>query len=832
MARKPPSPSFDVPTIKSAAVNRWPEILSQLAGIPSDVLDGRHHPCPKCGGTDRFRFTNVDQGGSAICNQCLVSRNGDGLAVLQWLTGDDFPATLARVADYLGIKPAAAKRPKADPLEHITPQPWNDVLASLWCRSKPPITPAAVQAFNGKIARWSQYGGFSVIALPIWGQKLQQAPPVGVMMWNLSGGQMLPKRPKKKGDPIGWVKMRTTTGSRGGIIALGATPVDLQSVTIWKTEGPGDALALWSMIPEADRSAHFIFCNSSGAKECPPWIVAMFDGCTINIVHDADQPGQEGAAKWAIALTQLDASVRHVKLPYEIAESAGKDLRNYLQEHQFSDLLVLAGETDTTIAPTPAEVIANESDDDPHRLARLYLGRYGSSPDHGPTLKYWRQEWFPWCGEHYERVSAKELRPAVTAAVKEQFNLDHQADLLALSTQAEKEPTVRKVTQSLVANVVGALEGMTIIPSSTPQPCWLGDSTPIKLPIVALENGLLHLDRLITSQDDYTRPHSPEWFSTVCLPFKFDAEATCPTWHAFLERNLEMDPERIKLLQEWAGYLLTPSTDQQKFLILEGEGSNGKSVYLAAVEAMLGQANVSHVSLEVFGDRFSRTDTLGKLANIVAEVGEMDRIAEGYLKSFTSGDTMFFDRKGIAGLNVPPTARMMLGTNNLPRFADRSQGIWRRMILVPWRISIPENEQVLGMDKPVWWEKSGELPGIFNWALIGLHRLRKQRRFTKSELCQEALTTYKSESNPAGMFLSEACELTETGQIECKTLYQAYHKWVRENGYKPLGERAFGKEVKRKFPVITRKRIGMSTCRVWIYFGVDFSEISKQSFTS
>jgi putative DNA primase/helicase len=61
--------------------------------------------------------------------------------------------------------------------------------------------------------------------------------------------------------------------------------------------------------------------------------------------------------------------------------------------------------------------------------------------------------------------------------------------------------------------------------------------------------------------------------------------------------------------------MLLPDTGQQSFLVLEGEGANGKSVYMAGLEAMLGEDNCSHVPLELFGDRFSRTQTLGKLAN-------------------------------------------------------------------------------------------------------------------------------------------------------------------------------------------------------------------------
>src|SRR5205807_310610 len=124
--------------------------------------------------------------------------------------------------------------------------------------------------------------------------------------------------------------------------------------------------------------------------------------------------------------------------------------------------------------------------------------------------------------------------------------------------------------------------------------------------------------------------------------------------------------------------------------------------------------------------------TLGKLANICAEVGELDKAAEGYLKAYTSGDAMQFERKYESSFSAMPTARLVLATNNPPRFSDKSDGVWRRLILLPLNVTIAEEERVYGMDKREWWEASGELPGILNWALEGFDRLRLQGGFTRS----------------------------------------------------------------------------------------------------
>ena len=73
---------FEVNVLKEAAAGRWPEILAAVAGIGAELLDGRHHACPKCGGKDRFRLIDKETG-ACFCNKCLDKKNGDGLAVIQ-----------------------------------------------------------------------------------------------------------------------------------------------------------------------------------------------------------------------------------------------------------------------------------------------------------------------------------------------------------------------------------------------------------------------------------------------------------------------------------------------------------------------------------------------------------------------------------------------------------------------------------------------------------------------------------------------------------------------------------------------------------------------------
>ena len=89
---------------------------------------------------------------------------------------------------------------------------------------------------------------------------------------------------------------------------------------------------------------------------------------------------------------------------------------------------------------------------------------------------------------------------------------------------------------------------------------------------------------------------------------------------------------RLRVLQEWFGYTLLCDGRFQKFLLMVGEGRNGKGVIQNLWVQMLGAENVAHVSLDQLSGRFAMQPLLGKMANICGDLCEIDAVAEGVLK--------------------------------------------------------------------------------------------------------------------------------------------------------------------------------------------------------
>jgi putative DNA primase/helicase len=125
MTRPAATRRINAEAVKQAAQGRWQEIFPAVTGIDPQLLDRKHHPCPKCGGTDRFRMIDAESG-ALLCNQCFAKGNGDGLAAICWLTGCDFPTALAQVAEFIGLNDAPSGNGNAGGRKIVETYPYRD----------------------------------------------------------------------------------------------------------------------------------------------------------------------------------------------------------------------------------------------------------------------------------------------------------------------------------------------------------------------------------------------------------------------------------------------------------------------------------------------------------------------------------------------------------------------------------------------------------------------------------------------------------------------------------------------------------------------------------
>ena len=219
------------------------------------------------------------------------------------------------------------------------------------------------------------------------------------------------------------------------------------------------------------------------------------------------------------------------------------------------------------VAPSDKRLPANEID--PKKDAESFL-KSECHHDDGPTLRYYRGSYWRWIDNRWVEWADDEVRAVVARYLGDRY---------------------LKVTRTAISNVIEFVRALRILPSETAMPAWLdsraGDS-------ITFSNGVATLDDLIKEKPDCLREHSPMWFSEVVLPYEYQPDASCDRWLDMLSTNLEGDVERKELLQEYAGYSLTHSTDFHKMLMLTGEGGEGKSCALAGISGMLGEKNPSN----------------------------------------------------------------------------------------------------------------------------------------------------------------------------------------------------------------------------------------------
>ncbi len=463
-----------------------------------------------------------------------------------------------------------------------------------------------------------------------------------------------------------------------------------------------------------------------------------------------------------------------------------------------------------------------EYTNDPDKLAEGFLHNYiyDSGGEFKPgkayyTLQYYQGTFYRWDNGRYIKVSDSEIRLLIKRYI-------HDINLLP-----DVEPI--KVTGHLIGNIALCIAGMegVHIPETRQLNSW-PDGREKLYQTISFNNGLLLFGR--RNEKPVLQSHTPKYFTTVKLPYDYDPDAKCLEWEDFLLDVMDVDAERVILLQQWAGYLLINNLRQQKFLLITGEGANGKGVFFEIIERMVGRENCSHISLAQFGKPFVLATTIGKVVNLSSESSSaIDSFGETVLKAYTSGDAMSFQRKYLDAVEVIPSAKIMIATNQLPKFQDKSQGIWRRMLFVPFEKVYAEDEQ----NKNLADELAKGLSGVFNWALKGIQLLKEENGFISPVKCRNAIEDYKRSVNPTRAFLQDNCEVDiETEGLSCDEVYKTYVHWCQANGCKHLNSANFGKEVKRTLGV-EKIRSGGREHRTNIYSKLRFkigAEISEPDF--
>lgn len=296
------------------------------------------------------------------------------------------------------------------------------------------------------------------------------------------------------------------------------------------------------------------------------------------------------------------------------------------------------------------------------------------------------------------------------------------------------------------------------------------------------------------------RPFSRADFLTYQLNFAYDESATYKKWQAFLDEVLpEKDKHgnvvdegksRQKVLAEYIAYIFT-SLKLEKTLILFGLGANGKSVFFEVIYALLGKENISNYSLESLSDQYYRAMLANKLLNYSSEIS--NRLQAEKFKQLTSGEPIEARLPYGQPMTLINYAKLAFNTNELPKDVEHTEAFFRRFLIVPFDVTIPEEKRNPNLSTEI---IEAELSGVFNWILGGLNRLLEQGKFSKCDAAKKAVENYRTESDSAAMFVEEyGFEKSIEDFESLKDLYLIYKSFCLDNGFRPVHSRNLAKRL-------------------------------------
>jgi putative DNA primase/helicase len=514
--------------------------------------------------------------------------------------------------------------------------------------------------------------------------------------------------------------------------------------------------------------------QTSKLKTWPAGHLRPFAGRDVVIAYDADVAGQKYAAFAAQALSAVAGSVRLLEWPEYMGrrpdgqwpEAHGEDLTDFFVKHRKTreDLLQLIAQAKPY---TPAETPKIEGS--PADVMRFFEIGVGGRVSFKPRL----------LAEQIIRDEALLSDPATgqlyrwTGRWWEGYAEDHVESrcLHYLGDEAQR------------ARVKDAAYQVRIL-STIPH----GRAVNDRFEWICLQNGMLNLRTL------ELRSHERDYYATVALGIDFEPSAgkhQCDRWREYLQTNVQ-SAEPIMQLQEFAGYCLTRSTAYGKCLLLLGPGSDGKSLFLKILRYLVGPENCSAISFQDLEDQFLRASLYGKLLNISTEVGSK-ALESQYFKAVVTGDPISAAFKHQDPFEFTPFCKQAFASNKMPRVLDNSEGYFRRLLPVMFKRQFLEDDPATDPDLE---EKlREELPGIFEWALVGLHRLWKQGRFTMCRETLDLLTDYRRLNNPVLAFVEDECQLGDEFTAAKDDVYKQFRGYCSTNGYSPLNKENFFREL-------------------------------------
>ena len=313
--------------------------------------------------------------------------------------------------------------------------------------------------------------------------------------------------------------------------------------------------------------------------------------------------------------------------------------------------------------------------------------------------------------------------------------------------------------------------------------------------MIAFRNGLFDI-----RTGDFGK-HTPEKIVTNKIEWDYNENAQDKQMDAMLNRITCKDAEVRQLLEEMIGYCLYRRNELRKAFVLTGDGSNGKSTFLAVIQSLLGESNIAALDLKELGDRFKTAELFGKLANIGDDIGDEFIANPAIFKKLTSGERVSVEMKGKDPFEFNNYSKLIFSANDIPRIKDKTGAVLDRLVIIPFRAKFNVGKK--GFKQNIRQDlvgKQSAMEYLIQIGLDGLFRILDEQKFTQPEVVARALEEYHERNNPIIGFVKM---LQDDGlKIENEStsgLYGRYQGYCLANNFQAISHIEFSRSICREY---------------------------------
>jgi putative DNA primase/helicase len=413
---------------------------------------------------------------------------------------------------------------------------------------------------------------------------------------------------------------------------------------------------------------------------------------------------------------------------------------------------------------------------------------------HQDEVRYCRlqKKWLVWNGKRWqpdeEGLVNQRAKQTARSIYSEVAGVNDSARRKELAKWAASSEAAYR--QRAMIEMAKSESGIPVLPDELDRDEWL----------LNVNNGTLSL------KTGEVLPHRKEDLITKFIPINYDPDAYCPKWIDFLSQVIKGNQQLIDYLWRVAGYTLTGDAGEQCLFLLWGVGQNGKSTFLNVLQTILNdyalQTDFNTFNIKKGEGIRNDIARMAKSRLVVAiETSDGKRMDETVVKQLTGGDRVTARRLYQEYFEFRPEFKIFLATNYKPEIHGQDLAIWRRIRLIPFTVTIPEENRINNYESVLLEEKEG----ILNWMVSGC-REWLEKGLDEPEEVKAATKAYRSEMDILEDFIAVRCFIADGERTAHKELYSAYEDWCDESGETPIRTRTFAKKLQGRGFVFTKPK--------------------------